>query len=270
MRSDSVRTAIVSDVHGNPPALRAVIADARKHDARRIVCLGDLVGYNALPRETLALVRSAEIPCIVGNHDLMAVGQLEPDDCGADARAAMHWTRTVLSDDDVGYLRSLPAQLMLEPGAMCVHSGLDDPVVRLTTSAQFREQLTKLRLVDGDLRVCFTGHTHVPGVVEVSPSGTVVKRKPARIRLHDARFYFVNPGSVGAPRSFDYRASYVLYDRRASTVTFRRVAYDRNEILSANARHGVHTDMELSLPAYAMRRAVERVLRTGARVKASL
>src|SRR5687768_3983846 len=110
-----MRTAIIADVHGNYAALLAVVADVRRSAIPRTVCLGDLVGHNALPRETLALVRAEQIPSVVGNHDLMAVGQLEPDDCEPGARAAILWTRAVLSADDVEYLRRLPDVLMLEP-----------------------------------------------------------------------------------------------------------------------------------------------------------
>ncbi|MFN2567926.1 MAG: metallophosphoesterase [Gemmatimonadaceae bacterium] len=266
-----MRTAIIADVHGNRAALRAVIADARRTAVRQIVCLGDLVGHNALPRETLELMRAAQIPSVVGNHDLMAIGQLEPDDCEPGARAAILWTRTVLSAEDVEYLRQLPDRLMLEPDGICVHSGLGDPVARLSTPDQFREQLTKLRRLDARLRVCFTGHTHVPGVVEVSPSGPIVTRKAAQLRLRSGSFYFVNPGTVGAPRGIDYRASYAVYDRDAATVFFRRVAYDKHEIVRANTRHGLETNnMELSLPAYAMRTALRTVRRAGARLKAAL
>jgi predicted phosphodiesterase len=266
-----MRTAIIADVHGNHAALRAVIADARRNAVRQIVCLGDLVGHNALPSETLELMRAAEIPSVVGNHDLMAIGQLEPDDCEPGARAAILWTRTALSPDDVEYLRALPGRLMLEPDGICIHSALGDPVVRLTTPDQFREQLARLRRVDDQLRVCFTGHTHAPGVVEISPCGSVVTRKAARLRLRDGSFYFVNPGTVGAPRGLDHRASYAIYDRDAATVAFRRVAYDKSEVVRANTTHGLETnDMELSLPAHAMRKALRTVRRTGARLKAAL
>jgi predicted phosphodiesterase len=266
-----MRTAIIADVHGNHAALRAVIADARRNAVRQLVCLGDLVGHNALPRETLDLMRAAQIPSVVGNHDLMAIGQLEPDDCEPGARAAILWTRTVLSPDDVEYLRHLPDRLMLEPDGICVHSGLGDSVTRLRIPDQFREQLAKLRRVDGRLRLCFTGHTHVPGVVEISPSGSIGTHKAGRLRLRDGSFYFVNPGTVGAPRGIDYRASYVIYDRDTATVIFRRVAYDKKEIVRANTRHGLETnDMELSFPAYAVRKALRTMRRAGAKVKASL
>jgi predicted phosphodiesterase len=265
-----MRAAIISDIHANHAALCAVIADARQRAIRRLVCLGDLVGYNSFPSETLALMRAEEIRSVHGNHDLMAVGRLEPDDCGPNGRAAMLWTRAVLSDDDVEYLRGLPDHLRLAPGVICIHSGLGDPVIRLSTADQFREQLAKLRRLDDRLRLCFTGHTHVPRVLEVAPTGTVVAHMVGRLQLRDGSFYFINPGSVGHPRGSDYRASYAVYDGGAATVAFHRIGYDRRRVIEENARHGIYTDLGPSVAAYAMQRTLNLVPRAYAKLKASL
>src|SRR4051794_40542167 len=180
-----MRTAIISDIHANHAALVAVLADARSQGAERIICLGDLVGYNTLARETIQQIRDWAIPCIIGNHDLMAIGELEPDACGPEARDAIHWTRAALSVDERQYLGRLPGMLSLEPDAVCVHSAADDPVVRLRTPAQFLEQREKLGAMQRAFRVCFTGHTHVPGIVEISSSSSVQMHKPAPLALRD-------------------------------------------------------------------------------------
>jgi diadenosine tetraphosphatase ApaH/serine/threonine PP2A family protein phosphatase len=215
-------------------------------------------------------MRAEQIPSVVGNHDLMAIGRLEPDDCEPGARAAILWTRTILTAADAEYLHHLPESLMLEPDGICVHSGLGDPVVRLETADQFREHLANLRRIDSALRVCFTGHTHTPGVVEISMTGTVVPRKAARMQLRGGSFYFVNPGTVGAPRGIDYRASYTIYDSDTGTVTFRRVAYDRKGIIRENTKRGLENTMVASLPAFAMLTALRTVKRAGARLRAAL
>jgi predicted phosphodiesterase len=265
-----MRAAIISDVHGNHAALRSVLADIRRKGVRQVVSLGDLVGYNSFPSETLALVRISGIRSVRGNHDLMAAGHLEPNDCGPNACAAIRWTRTVLSDDDIEYLRSLPDYVLLSPEAICVHSALGDPVVRLTTAAQFCEQLAKLRRLDARLRVCFTGHTHVPRVIEISPSGAVVARKATRVRLRGESAYFVNPGSVGHPRGSDYRASYAVYDGEAATVVFHRVRYDKTQVIKENARRGIYTDLGPSVAAYMVRRTLGLAPRAYAKLRASL
>jgi predicted phosphodiesterase len=261
--------AIISDVHSNLPALEAVITDARRNAATRVVCLGDLVGHNALPRETLAMLQSENIPSVVGNHDLMAIGRLEPDDCEPGARAAILWTRTVLSSDDISYLARLPSMLLLEPDVLCVHSALDDPAVRLTTAEQFREELAKIRRLGTHLRVCFTGHTHARGLAEIAESGRIITHKASRQRLRRASFYFVNPGSVGAPRGLDQRAAYALYDSEAGIVRLRRVPYDRTRIRRENTLRGLENVPEPSLTAYAMRKALHTLRRAGATLKAA-
>src|SRR5439155_4557194 len=77
-----MRIAILSDIHANSDALAAVLADIARHDVAATVHLGDVVGYNTRPRETLALLREHRIPGVRGNHDLMAIGRIPADQCG--------------------------------------------------------------------------------------------------------------------------------------------------------------------------------------------
>ena len=64
-----MRYAIIADIHGNLEAFQTVLADIKAQNATHIVCLGDVVGYNANPTECLAIVREMNIPCVKGNHD---------------------------------------------------------------------------------------------------------------------------------------------------------------------------------------------------------
>src|SRR5437667_176692 len=83
-----MRVAIVSDIHANVAALAAVLADIDTRGVDDIVHLGDLVGYNSFPSETLALVQARSIRGVHGNHDLMTCGVLSLDHCGPLARRA--------------------------------------------------------------------------------------------------------------------------------------------------------------------------------------
>src|SRR5207244_2090672 len=120
----------VPDVPAHLQASLLVLADARGPGTEHVVCLGDVVGYNCFPHETLAVLRDQRIPTVQGNHDLMAIGELEPDRCGPNARKAIHWTRPLLTDDEKAFLRALPAHFVLPPDLLLVHSCLGDPVMR--------------------------------------------------------------------------------------------------------------------------------------------
>src|SRR5207244_2695251 len=156
-------------------------------------------------RATLAVLRDSEIRSVHGNHDLMAVGRLPRDDCGPVARKAIRWTQTVLTEEDRHYLASLPSELYPQRSILCVHSAPGDPLVRLRTSGQFYGEYLRIGESDPEVRLCFTGHTHVARAMMVTPRGEVLCPLARDIALDPAAFYFVNPGSVGCPRAGDYR-----------------------------------------------------------------
>ncbi len=244
--------AILSDVHANADALRAVLADLRTNGAHHVLCLGDLVGYNAFPRETLALLRDHEIRSIHGNHDLMALARLPDDGCGRLARKAIQWTRGVLTEDDWWYLAGLPGEVR-EQNLLCVHSAPGDPLIRLEHAEQFRSEAEALVESDARVSVCFTGHTHRQEIVVVTPDGNVQRSRGLDADLPRDAICFVNPGTVGHPRDRDPRAAYALFDCDTRRVSFRRVVYDRAPLLRQNRKVGL-------VPPSNLRRVAARVL----------
>jgi predicted phosphodiesterase len=231
--------AIISDIHANVDALRAVLADIRQRGAERVLCLGDLVGYNSFPRETLALLQEHEVHSVHGNHDLMALARLPDDGCGWLGRKAIQWTRRVLTEDDWWYLAGLPAELREQDTLLCVHSALGDPLVRLDHAEQFRSEAEALVESEERVKVCFTGHTHRQEIVVVKPDGEVQRGGGFDGELPDDAICFVNPGTVGQPRDRDPRAAYALFDCDARRVMFRRVLYDRAPLLRQNRSVGL-------------------------------
>jgi predicted phosphodiesterase len=251
--------AIISDVHANSFALRAVLADAESRGASEVYCLGDVVGYNAQPRETLELLRQAKIPTVRGNHDMMACGELSTDRCGPNARASQRWTSEVLSDDDVRYLRSLDTQLSIDGEIILLHSRLDDPVSYLSSDEDYLLERERVINWQRSARVCFTGHTHIQRVIEISADGQLRRLTGAFVKLDPRCFYFVNPGSVGHPRASDYRASYALFDRDAGTIRLRRVRYDKARMLEVNRWAGIATDLGRGVLEYKLVRYSQRL-----------
>ena len=224
-----MRYAILSDVHANEAALRAVLQDAADAKAERIVCLGDVLGYGPDPVETLELVYRRAHVCLAGNHDDAISGRCAFDDFTDFAAAAVRRQRALLSQEAVDWLRHLPYTCEFSgdggvPASFaCTHGEFSDPkafdyVVEPEDAApSFRERAEPL---------LFVGHTHRPCVVELVPGAAPVLREPADFALEPGRRYLVNVGSVGYPRSGACRSCYCLYDDVARTVAFRTLPFD--------------------------------------------
>ena len=91
-----MKLAIISDIHANLEALRAVSAEISAHAVDGVVCLGDIVGYNTNPTECIALIRQVDALCIGGNHDRAVTGQITTDGFSHTAARAVAWTRARL------------------------------------------------------------------------------------------------------------------------------------------------------------------------------
>ncbi len=228
-----MKRAIISDVHGNLEALTAVLADIADQGADEIHCLGDIVGYGPNPGECIDLVMNCQV-VILGNHDQGAL--FDPDGFSSGAEKAIFWTRDQLEQLPPGgdaaqqrrrwdFLCDLPRQHR-DNGLMLVHGSARNPL----TEYVFPEDVFNARKIEKIFalidKVCFQGHTHVPGVfVEnrhfLSPSDT-----EHRFTLGEEKV-MINVGSVGQPRDGNRDSCYVLLD--GDDVTFRRVRYPAEE-----------------------------------------
>jgi len=215
-----MRFAIFSDIHANLEALEAVLADARQRKCTHFVCLGDVVGYNANPRECLERVRELDCPTVKGNHDEQASVSRFPTDFNQLAERAIKWTRDKLTEKDKQWLRDLPFQKQVRDFTI-VHATLDTPEQwgyvfnNLDAAASFTYQHTT---------ICFFGHTHVP-MVFIRDEG-VRRELIDHVRIEPAKKYFINVGSVGQPRDGNWRAAYCVYDVENNLVQQIRVKYD--------------------------------------------
>jgi len=227
-----VRYAILSDIHGNLEALRAVLDDcAGRADA--VLCLGDTVGYGADPLACVELVADRAQASVGGNHEYAVAGRLGMEWFNRYARAAAEWTQQRLDEDHRAYLGALP--LISEIGdATLVHASPAQPdewdylVTAEDGFAAFPSFAT---------RWCFVGHSHVPGAWSLGSSGPEHRAGCASLQSERGRRYIVNVGSVGQPRDRDPRAAYALWDAEAGWLQIQRVAYDvgtaRRKILEA-------------------------------------
>jgi predicted phosphodiesterase len=190
--------------------------------------------------ETVMALQREKVASVLGNHDLMVLGRLPLESCGPRARRAVEWTATELSPAERAYLERLPLEIHREPGLLFVHSTAGDTATRLGTPLQFATERRSLLQRYSGLSICFTGHTHVQQVTEVSATGKITVHAGTEIPLTEpSSLYFVNPGTVGEPRGNDLRAAYAIFDDESRTVTFHMVAYDRTRLVQENVRRGL-------------------------------
>jgi predicted phosphodiesterase len=254
-----VRIAVISDIHANADALAAVLAALEGERIASIVSLGDVVGYNAPARETIARLRQAGIGGVVGNHDLMVLGQIPVNGSGPRARRAVDVTSGLLTAADREYLAGL-RQGIHAGELLFLHSMLGNPVARLRSPAQFLEERQAIARRYPGVRICFTGHTHQQHAAWLDARGELHSASVSDIRLGPEEFWFINPGTVGEPRGADVRAAFAIYDSARRTVEFRQVAYDRTRLLRENRRQGLASarDPQGASMTSRMRRLVRR------------
>ena len=231
-----MRIAAISDIHGNLPALEAVLADVAGRGADLVVQLGDAVSGPLWPADTAALLRSLDLPCVRGNHDRALAG--DPADIVYETD---RFTIARLTAQDLQWLRGWPLTRRIGDGVLLFHATPDDDDTYLLEDpasgyAQLRppaEIGRRLQGVDARLMIC--GHTHVPRVLRLADGRTVV-----------------NAGSVGLPAYTDDtggfhrhengspHARYALIEDRGARVDAQivAVAYDWDAASAQAARNG--------------------------------
>jgi predicted phosphodiesterase len=226
------RYGVLGDIHGNREALDAVLGALDARGVGQILCVGDIVGYNADPDECVAIVRRRSILSIAGNHDLIGTGRLDFRRCSIIAEYALRRTRRTLGRDAAAWLATLPPYRVLDDGVVLVHGGVRDVQQYMVTSAHIRENAAWLAHDFPGARVCFFGHSHEQKVYEVAgEEGKEIRATEIPIEgpvlLRKENTYFVNAGSVDAARKRSKRyAECAIFDSRAGALEFLRVPYD--------------------------------------------
>ena len=217
-----MRVAVVSDVHSNLHALEAVLAALEADPVDELWSLGDVVGYGPRPNECCELVRARASHSLCGNHDLAARGGLGLLEFSGVAGIAAAWTREVLDETNLEWLRSLEPQ-GARHGVRLFHGSARDPVWEYVLT----DEAAAATLLATEEQVVLVGHSHA--ALYVTLHGASLEGGPApdgTVRgLGEAR-WLLNPGSVGQPRDGDPHAAYLVLDLAAGTASFKRVEYD--------------------------------------------
>jgi predicted phosphodiesterase len=229
---------ILGDIHGNREALAAALAQLDACGVGDILCVGDLVGYNADSDECVAMLRARGAFCIAGNHDLIGTGLLGFERCSNKAMHSLKRTRRALGAETAAYLRALPSHIAFGD-VLLTHGGVRDVQQYMTQPRHIEQNAHLLRADFPAARTCFFGHTHEQRVYAVD--GDVVTEVPIEgpVRLSADRIHFVNPGSVDASRKRCVkRAECAVFDDATREIIFHRVPYDDGATESRAAAQG--------------------------------
>lgn len=235
-----MKLALISDVHANLEALEAVLLAIDREEVDLILHLGDLVGYNANPRECIDLVRERTILCVAGNHDRAAIDPGLAQDFNLIAYQAVIWSGSQLSDRHKAFLAQLPLTRVIGGRFLACHGNPVSPDAYISHHFQGKRVLNMLRQELNPVTVCFFGHTHRRAVWFRDVRGKVAHLPISEqlMPLDPANLYLINPGSVGQPRNGIPLASYAVFDTAAFTLQYRLVPYNivsaQSKILAAN------------------------------------
>lgn len=229
-----MRVAVISDVHANYHALEAVLEqiDAARVDA--VWCLGDTVGYGPRPNECCERVEARADRCLVGNHDLVVLGELNVSDFNDEAAAAAVWTSSVLTPDSRAFLESLRPVGQAE-GVDLYHASARDPVweyVLTEEAARATFELSSAQLI-------LVGHSHVALALTLDGDNVAGGLAPAGTEADLTGRWLLNPGSVGQPRDGDPRAAWLLLDLERRFAAFHRVPYSIEDTQSEMRERGL-------------------------------
>jgi len=190
--------AIISDIHGNFPALQSVMEDINKQNVTKIISLGDVSGYYPFINEVIEILKKKNVINLIGNHDRYIIDDTECPRSNS-ANICLNYQKSIITDKNKMWLKRSFITYEFDNISM-VHGGWidyeDEYIFKL------REEYFDVF----DFKFFFCGHTHVQKHI-------ILKNRKE----------FINPGSVGQPRDGDNRAGYCLFDSKIGKIELRRI-----------------------------------------------
>ncbi len=231
-----MKVLVVSDIHGNWPALRAVLA--AEPDADQILCLGDLVNYGPQPEKCVAWAMRLDLPnhVIQGNHDrafslgVPSRGAPQYQPLVEAVQAATDFLLTAEMKTFLAALKPLQTFRWNEISCVACHTIYAHPLsYRITECDDPAWNRTELSRMDTDM--ILLGHPDLLFVMLGHPDFVFIGNTHLPMKIKFYGTLVVNPGSVGQPLDGDPRAAYAIW--RDGDITFHRVAYDVEETVRA-------------------------------------
>jgi diadenosine tetraphosphatase ApaH/serine/threonine PP2A family protein phosphatase len=206
--------------------------DAARVDA--VWCLGDTVGYGPRPNVCCEAVQQRTDLCLVGNHDLVVLGELTVSDFNDEAAAAAIWTSQVLTPESRAFLAGLKPLAELD-GVDLFHASARDPIWEYVLT----EEAARATLELSDAPLVLVGHSHVALALTLEGEHVHGGLAPAGAEVELNGRWVLNPGSVGQPRDGDPRAAWLLLDLDRMFAAFHRVAYPIEKTQSEMRERGL-------------------------------
>lgn len=210
-----MKIAILSDIHGNFPALQAVLNDIKQYSCEKIYNLGDIAGYYCMLNECITLIQEYQVISLMGNHDYYLYhNQKCPR--STTANLCLDYQKSIILPNSLAFFQTLLTQY--DDGLLSLrHGGWHDPLDEYVNSCEFDGCLIS------DAQYYCSGHTH------------------RQVVNQSEEYYYVNPGSVGQPRDGDYRAAYAIIDLATNQIELKRIEYDIDFIVSEMKQAGFDT-----------------------------
>ena len=206
-----MRYAVISDIHANLKALRDGFGEISERRIDRVVCLGDVVGYNDEPNECCDFLRKRDVPTVCGNHDAVACGKADPWGMHPKVLESIERTRESLSEENKAWLSELPEEIVSD-GLLFVHGAPGNYNTYLFTREDAETYVDDV--ASKGCQVCFLGHTHQPAIF--CESGATHPCEATPFTVGGDGWYFINVGSVGQPRVGDQHGSFGVFDTESN------------------------------------------------------
>lgn len=228
--------ALLADIHSNYSALDSVLNYLDEHNIHQGIVLGDIVGYNAEPRECIERLQDTQLTLIKGNHDhAVAINDTSTGFSGT-SKPIIHWTVEQLSQEHRQWLKDLPA-FEENKDWFAVHGAPMDPAFfyGYVYTMTYESNLTYMQ--NNNIRLCFHGHSHIPGVFARDKNYVDQQITAEKIALQAYNQLLVCPGSVGQPRNGCIDSQFAIYDREQQEVTFMALPYDSTPTIQKMRDH---------------------------------
>jgi predicted phosphodiesterase len=218
------KIGIISDLHANFEALKEALGWLHKEGIDHVVCLGDIIGYNANPNEVTYLTHKRCAFSLKGNHERYVLG-MEAKGVKEEKLEVIRWTQDQLSKQYIEWLGKLPDWHLYEQVLLLVHGSPRDPDEYLLNNDAISKSFKHLKDTYPGVPLCFFGHSHFPMVIGNNKVESSF-HETRTIALSRDKTYMINPGSVGQPRDRCAKTSFGVMDFRKWEFTCVRLDYD--------------------------------------------
>ncbi len=229
-----MKLAIISDIHSNFEALKSVYEDINKRQIKKIINLGDIVGYGPQPNECIEFLREYNIKSIKGNHDSCLINSNERKFMNDYALDALEINEKIIKKENLEYLINLDNNYF-EEDLFFVHAFPPDSYwkyLEYTRDKEIIEMSNKLN----KYKIFFIGHNHNLKGIQINENNFITRSfyLKGKYKLNSKSKYILNVGSVGQPRLLlnpDNSVNYMIYNNKKKEVETINVNYDMDKTI---------------------------------------